>query len=80
VVQLWLVSCPILIRFVRSVTSLACAVNRLLLSSRSGWTGQKAVTDDDHQLLLGLRRMMDACGEFCVGVIENDSHATISLS
>jgi hypothetical protein len=30
------------------------------------------MTDDDRQLLLDLRRMTDACGEFCAGVIEND--------
>jgi hypothetical protein len=30
------------------------------------------VTDDDRQLLLDLRRMTDACGVFCAGVIEND--------
>lgn len=30
------------------------------------------MTDDDRQLLLGLRRMTDACGAFCAGVIEND--------
>lgn len=30
------------------------------------------MTDDDRQLLLELRRMADACGEFCAGVIEND--------
>lgn len=31
-----------------------------------------AVTDEDRQLLLELRRMTDACGAFCAGVIEND--------
>ncbi|MGH3870060.1 MAG: hypothetical protein ACRDSR_00860 [Pseudonocardiaceae bacterium] len=30
------------------------------------------MTDDDRQLLLELRRMADACGAFCAGVIEND--------
>lgn len=30
------------------------------------------MTDDDRQLLLELRRMTDACGVFCAGVIEND--------
>jgi hypothetical protein len=30
------------------------------------------VTDEDRQLLLALRRLADACGEFCAGVIEND--------
>jgi hypothetical protein len=30
------------------------------------------VTDDDRQLLLELRRMTDACGAFCAGVIKND--------
>lgn len=30
------------------------------------------MTDDDRQLLLDLRRMTDACGDFCAGVIEND--------
>lgn len=30
------------------------------------------MTDDDRQLLLDLRRMTDACGVFCAGVIEND--------
>ena len=30
------------------------------------------MTDDDRQLLLDLRRMTDACGAFCGGVIEND--------
>lgn len=30
------------------------------------------MTDDDRQLLLELRRMTDACGAFCAGVIEND--------
>lgn len=30
------------------------------------------MTDDDRQLLLDLRHMADACGEFCAGVIEND--------
>jgi hypothetical protein len=30
------------------------------------------VTDDDRQLLLALRHMTDACGAFCVGVIEQD--------
>ena len=30
------------------------------------------MTDDDRQLLLDLRHMTDACGEFCAGVIEND--------
>jgi hypothetical protein len=30
------------------------------------------VTDDDRQLLLELRRMTEACGAFCAGVIEHD--------
>jgi hypothetical protein len=30
------------------------------------------VTDDDHQLLLELRRMTDACGAFCMGVLGNN--------
>lgn len=30
------------------------------------------MTDEDRQLLLELRRMTDACGAFCAGVIEND--------
>lgn len=30
------------------------------------------MTDDDRQLLLELRRMTDACGAFCTGVIEQD--------
>jgi hypothetical protein len=30
------------------------------------------VTDEDRQLLLDLRRMTDACGVFCAGVIEDD--------
>jgi hypothetical protein len=30
------------------------------------------VTDDDRQLLLDLRRMTEACGVFCAGVLEND--------
>ena len=30
------------------------------------------MTDDDRQLLLELRRMTEACGAFCAGVIEND--------
>ncbi|MGH3800966.1 MAG: hypothetical protein ACRDTD_12650 [Pseudonocardiaceae bacterium] len=30
------------------------------------------MTDNDRQLLLELRRMADACGAFCAGVIEND--------
>ena len=30
------------------------------------------MTDDDRQLLLELRRMTDACGAFCAGVIEDD--------
>ncbi len=30
------------------------------------------MTDEDRQLLLALRRLADACGEFCAGVIEND--------
>jgi len=30
------------------------------------------MTDEDRQLLLDLRRMADACGEFCAGVLEND--------
>ncbi|MGH8602279.1 MAG: hypothetical protein ACREXR_05730 [Gammaproteobacteria bacterium] len=30
------------------------------------------MTDEDRQLLLDLRRMTDACGAFCAGVIEHD--------
>ena len=30
------------------------------------------MTDDDRLLLLDLRRMTDACGAFCMGVLEND--------
>lgn len=30
------------------------------------------MTDEDRQLLLDLRRMTDACGAFCAGVIEQD--------
>jgi hypothetical protein len=30
------------------------------------------MTDDDRQLLLDLRRMTNACGAFCAGVIENN--------
>lgn len=30
------------------------------------------MTDEDRQLLLDLRRMTDACGVFCAGVIEHD--------
>ena len=30
------------------------------------------MTDDDRQLLLELRRMTEACGAFCAGVIEHD--------
>ncbi|MGH3887584.1 MAG: hypothetical protein ACRDSZ_13625 [Pseudonocardiaceae bacterium] len=30
------------------------------------------MTDDDRQLLLDLRRMTEACGAFCAGVIEDD--------
>ena len=30
------------------------------------------MTDEDRQLLLDLRRMTDACGLFCAGVIEDD--------
>jgi hypothetical protein len=30
------------------------------------------MTDDDRQLLLDLRRMTNACGDFCAGVIENN--------
>lgn len=30
------------------------------------------MTDEDRQLLLGLRRLTDACGAFCAGVIEGD--------
>ena len=29
------------------------------------------MTDDDRQLLLELRRMTEACGAFCVGVVED---------
>ncbi len=29
------------------------------------------MTDEDRQLLLELRRMTDACGAFCAGVIES---------
>lgn len=34
--------------------------------------GKNAMADDDRQLLLDLRRMTEACGAFCTGVIEND--------
>ena len=49
-------------------------VNRLILSksSRSATAGRNTVTDDDRRLLLDLRRMTDACGAFCAGVIENN--------
>jgi hypothetical protein len=30
------------------------------------------VTDEDRQLLLDMRRMTDACGAFCAGVLEHD--------
>lgn len=30
------------------------------------------MTDEERQLLLDLRRMTDACGAFCAGVLEND--------
>lgn len=30
------------------------------------------MTDEDRQLLCELRRMANACGAFCAGVIEND--------
>lgn len=30
------------------------------------------MTDEDRQLLLDLRRMTEACGAFCAGVIEDD--------
>lgn len=30
------------------------------------------MTDEDRQPLLDLRRMTDACGAFCAGVIEHD--------
>lgn len=30
------------------------------------------MTDEDRQLLCELRRMTQACGAFCAGVIEND--------
>lgn len=30
------------------------------------------MTDEDRQLLLAMRHMTDACGAFCVGVIEQD--------
>ncbi|MGH3600681.1 MAG: hypothetical protein ACRDQH_10445 [Pseudonocardiaceae bacterium] len=30
------------------------------------------MTDEDRQLLLALRRLTEACGQFCAGVIEND--------
>jgi hypothetical protein len=30
------------------------------------------LTDEDRQLLLELRRMTDACGAFCAGVIEDE--------
>lgn len=48
--------------------------SRLILSksARSAITGRNTVIDEDRQLLLDLRRMTDACGEFCAGVIEND--------
>lgn len=38
-----------------------------------------AVTDEDRQLLLELRRMTDACGAFCAGVIGSAFRARISL-
>lgn len=37
------------------------------------------MTDEDRQLLRTLRRLADACGEFCAGVIETTSHAKLSL-
>ncbi len=30
------------------------------------------MTDEDRQLVLDLRRMTDACGAFCAGVLEHD--------
>ncbi len=30
------------------------------------------MTDEDRQLLLELRRMTDACGAFCMGVLEQN--------
>ncbi|MDQ3150836.1 MAG: hypothetical protein M3R63_03645 [Actinomycetota bacterium] len=30
------------------------------------------MTDEDRRLLFTLKRLTDACGEFCAGVIEND--------
>jgi hypothetical protein len=30
------------------------------------------MTDDDRQILLDLRRMTDACGAFCAGVLEHE--------
>jgi hypothetical protein len=49
-------------------------VSRLILnrSARSATADRNTVTDDDRQLLLDLRRMTDACGAFCAGVIENN--------
>jgi hypothetical protein len=49
-------------------------MNHPLLSSLRlpGRTGQNAVTDDDRQLLLDLRPMTDACGAFCMGVLEQN--------
>jgi hypothetical protein len=40
------------------------------------------MTGEDRQLLLALRRLADACGEFCAGVIENDlsREAQLALS
>lgn len=74
VAQLCLANRPILTRSVWSVTEPACPVNRPPLSRLRlpGWTGQKAMTDEDCQMLCGLRRMTEACGEFCAGVIGND--------
>lgn len=30
------------------------------------------MTDEDHQFLIDLRRMTEACGAFCAGVLEHD--------
>lgn len=48
-----------------------CPANRSTLP-RSAWNVAAAVTDEDRQLLLDLRRMTEACGAFCAGVLEYD--------
>jgi hypothetical protein len=72
VAQLCLANRPILIRFVRSIIGPVCPVNRHRLSSRPGWTGQKAVTDDDRQLLLDLGRF-GAPGESNLGGLKSNN-------